>query len=60
MLYKTCLYCGETTRRVRGVSPMPRNEALSVLSHEEFEKFYVRWCLQRGQPVEGPLPEAPA
>lgn len=52
MLYKTCLHCGEPTTRTRGVKPLLTEEALSVLLHAEFEKFYAKRCADRGIPVE--------
>lgn len=57
MLYQRCLHCGEMTRRVSNAQPLPVEEALSMLLHEEFESYYEHYCYLRGQPAEGPLPE---
>lgn len=54
-LYSKCPTCGESTRRVRGVQPLPKDEAQSLLLHANFETYYERYCMKRGQTVDGPL-----
>jgi hypothetical protein len=39
---------------------MDVEEALSIKLHAEFELYYERYCAQRGQSVDGPLPDPPA
>lgn len=56
-IFVKCPICGETTKRCRGLTPLPNDEAQSILLHSEFETYYVRYCAKRGQPVEGPLPD---
>lgn len=38
-----------------GAKPLDEDEARSLLLHLEFEKFYERYCEQRGIPADGPL-----
>jgi hypothetical protein len=45
---------------MRNLHPLAADEAHNVLAHYEFEKFYVRYCRQRGQRVEGPLLDEPS
>lgn len=59
-LFTTCPQCGEPTQRMRNLHPLAADEAHNVLAHYEFEKFYVRYCRQRGQRVEGPLLDEPS
>lgn len=55
-MYSKCPECGEPTTRYSNMSPLPDEEAESILLHKQFEAYYERWCIQRNQPVEGPLP----
>jgi hypothetical protein len=59
-IYSKCCVCGEEAERVRGVTPMTDDEAQSILLHHEFERYYERYCAERGIPVDGPLPEPEA
>lgn len=57
-IFRHCAICGEVTQRVGNAEPdLEREEAKSLLLEYLFEKYYAMWCQQRGQPVEGPLPE---
>lgn len=38
--YKVCPSCGEKTDRCRDVTPMDEEEAASLKSHFDFERFY--------------------
>lgn len=54
-IYQTCPVCGEKTTRYSNLTPLPDDEAERVLLMKQFDRYYERWCAQRGQPVEGPL-----
>ena len=38
--FETCPICEEPTKRYRNVTPLTRNEALSVKRHHQFEVYY--------------------
>lgn len=46
--FKKCLSCDEPTDRIGNVTPMPMEEAESMLKHKQFEEFYEKW--DREQP----------
>lgn len=56
-IYDPCPTCGQKTTRYRNLTPLPADEARSILLHEQFERYYERRCHRLGIPVEGPLPE---
>jgi hypothetical protein len=56
-IYNPCPTCGEQTTRYKNLTPLPDDEAQSILSHVQFERYYEKRCARRGVPVEGPLPE---
>ena len=57
-LYTRCPRCGNPTERFTNLSPLDSDEAASILSHIEFDRYYERRCARLGIPVNGPLPEA--
>lgn len=54
-IYATCPECGGKTQRFTNLEPMDDADAESILLHQQFERYYERWCIQKNQPVEGPL-----
>ena len=56
-VYDPCPTCGEKTTRYKNLTPLPADEAQSILLHAQFERYYERRCARLGIPVEGPLPE---
>jgi hypothetical protein len=52
----TCPVCGEPTENYTNLKPLELDEALSILNHQKFERFYEGHCRSRGIDVEGPLP----
>lgn len=54
-LYAKCPVCGEETRRISNINSLSDDEAQSILLHTEFERYYQRYCEQKGQPSEGAL-----
>jgi hypothetical protein len=58
MIFRHCAICGELTTRINNIEPdLEREEAISLLKEHLFERYYERWCAQRGVPVDGPLPD---
>lgn len=57
VIYSCCPTCGEETKRYKNVTPLSEEEAQSILSHIEFERYYAKRCVRLGIPVDGPLPE---
>lgn len=55
-IYMTCPQCGSKTVRFSNVHPMTDEEAESILLHQQFDAYYAKWCAQKKQPVDGPLP----
>lgn len=53
--YAKCPLCGEPTTRYSNLSPVSDVEARELA----FEAYYEAYCAERGQPVDGPLPESP-
>lgn len=50
-----CPICGEQTTVYTNLQPLDSDEAASILSHIQFEKFYERYCARKGIKTEGPL-----
>ena len=57
--FRHCPICGELTDRISNGIPIEQEEAERLVLHALFEEFYEKWCLERGQPFDGPLPEKP-
>jgi hypothetical protein len=56
-LFAVCPDCGQSTARKSNLTPLDKDEALSILRHAQFEVFYARRCALRGIPIDGPIPE---
>lgn len=55
--YETCPICEQKTSKFSNLQPLGRAEALSIVRHMEFERYYAKHCAALGQPLEGPLIE---
>ena len=57
--YDECPVCGEPTVRFSNLRPLDETEARTLRLQLEFEHYYVEYCENKGQPVDGPLPMSP-
>lgn len=58
-VYELCPVCGEPTTQYSNLRPLPEDEARTLRLQLEFEAYYVDYCEQKGQPVDGGLPMPP-
>lgn len=55
-IYDTCPVCGEPTERFSNLRPISEEEARSMRLTLEFEQYYIDYCNDRRQPLDGALP----
>lgn len=52
--FSICVVCNQPTQRIRGVTPLPYDDAMSAQRHAEFENYYANEHV----PVITPLTDA--
>lgn len=53
--FATCLRCGGATTRYSNLQPMDFDEAISLLRHARFNRYYEKHCERLKIPFKGPL-----